>query len=78
MKLVEVEDVPKRKAKNCNLRMLLNEFMSSSSEIVKVEGLEHKNVNIARSCFWRSITTGGYPISVKVRGNDLYLIRRDM
>ena len=81
MKFVQVEMVPVRGRGNSHkLKAIWEEFMSMNVKTVKVEiGVdEYKSPEVARSVWATSIKRFGFPIDVKQRNNEIYLIRRDM
>jgi hypothetical protein len=81
MKFVKVDKVPNRtRGNNYKLVQRWEEFMSMNVKTVKVEisDDEYKSPKVARTVWITSIKTFGYPIDLKMRGNDIYLVRRDM
>lgn len=79
MKFVEVEKVPGRR-ENHRLKDKWDEFMAMNIKVAKIELDEndYKSIATARSVMSVSINRYGYPITITRRGNDLYLVRRDM
>ena len=79
MKLVQVERVPGRN-ENHKLKAAWEEFMGMNVKIAKAEldVDEYKSPSVAANVWAVSIKRFGYPISVKLRKNEIYLIRRDM
>ena len=79
MNFIVVEDIPKRSNPK-NLFGMWREFMAMNTKVVKVELSEYdyKNSSVARNCFCQSIKRGCFPITVIKRGDDIYLVRRDM
>ena len=79
MKFVEVKEVPDQK-KYHPLKSKWEEFMAMNVKVVKVDLDEHeyKSIEVAARTMMLSIRRFGYPITVTKRGNELYLIRRDM
>lgn len=79
MKFVQVEMVP-GKGENHKLKAAWGEFMSMNVKIAKAEldvG-EYASPTVARSVWATSIKRFGFPIDVKQRNNEIYLVRRDM
>lgn len=79
MKFVEVRDIPDQK-RHHRLKDYWVDFMSMNIKIAKVDldiG-EYASPDVARSTMALSIKRFGYPIDVFKRGNEIYLIRRDM
>lgn len=79
MKLVQVEMMP-RKGENHKLKANWDEFMSMNVKYAKaeLEVGEYSSPTVARSVWACSIKKFGYPIDVKLRGKDIYLVRRDI
>lgn len=79
MKFVEVKEVPGLRSYH-NLKVKWDEFMSMNVKVVKIDldEEEYKSVYTARDTISRSVKNLGYPITVTVRNNEIYLIRRDM
>ena len=79
MKFVQVEAIPGRK-ENHKLKAAWKEFMSMNIKIAKAEldiG-EYKSPRVAFGVWRLSINRFGYPIDIKMRDGEIYLIRRDM
>lgn len=79
MKLVQVESVPGRN-ENHKLKAVWEEFMGMGVKTAKAEldvG-EYKTPTVARGVWAVSIKKFGYPIDLKLRKNEIYLVRRDM
>lgn len=79
MKFVEVKDVPGLKV-NHRLKDMWDEFMASNMKMAKVnldEG-EYSSVVVAASVMAVSIRRYGYPIRLIRRGDEIYLIRKDI
>lgn len=79
MKFVQVEALPGKKEKSV-LRNTWEEFMRMNVKTVKVEleAGEYASPTVARGVFAVSIKRFGYPIDVRLRDGEIYLIRRDM
>ena len=79
MKFVEVEKVPGQRT-NHRLKDKWDEFMAMNIKVAKIELDEndYKSITTAKSVMAVSIKRYGYPITITRRGNDLYLVRRDM
>lgn len=79
MKFVEVNEVPRMGYKRNELRAKLNEFMSMRTKTVKVvwEGT-YKSAQYASMNISRAVKAGVFPIDVRRKGEEVYLIRRDM
>ena len=79
MKFVEVNEVPKMGYKRNELTAKLNEFMSMRTKTVKViwEGT-YKSAQYAQMNISRAASRGAFPINVRRKGEEVYLIRRDM
>lgn len=79
MKLVAVDMVP-GKYENHKLKKTWREFMGMNVKIAKAEldiG-EYASPSVARSVWGISIKRFGYPIKLKLRNGEIYLIRTDM
>ena len=79
MKFVEVKELPRMGYKRNELKAKLDEFMSMRMKTVEViwKGT-YKSAQYTQANIYRSIKTWGLPIDVRRRGNNVYLIRRDM
>ena len=79
MKFVKVNEITEQK-KYHPLKNKWEEFMAMNVKIVKVDLDEHEysSAEVARSVMAISIKRMGYPITVTRRGDEIYLIRRDM
>ena len=79
MKFVEVTEVPVKKQYH-PLKSKWEEFMAMNVKVVKVDldENEYKTIDGARSVMAISVKRMGYPITVTKRGDEIYLIRRDM
>ena len=80
MKFVKVDKVPMRNQANHRLRDYFEEFMSANIKIAKVElnDGEYSNPSVARSVLGNSIKRHGFPIDIKLRSGEIYLVRRDI
>lgn len=78
MKLVKVNEVPKRT--NHDLQSYIAEFMEMNTKFVQVEFApkEYKSANSAQSSFCQAILRTKAPIKTSIRNEKLYLIRTDM
>lgn len=74
MKLVEVKEIPKRRAGH-NLYDMLTEFMMSDSSIVRVDITEadYKSATVGYGCIRTAVRKYRYPIKVCMRKNEIYL-----
>ncbi len=79
MKFVEVKDIPNRK-RHHRLKDYWDEFMCMNVKTAKIDFdiYEYSNPDVARSVIANSIKRFGYPIDINKRGNEIYLIRRDI
>ena len=79
MKFVKVKEIPGVK-KYHPLKNRWEEFMAMNVKVVKVDldEREYKSATVAAGVMQASIKRHGYPITVVRRGNEIYLIRRDM
>lgn len=79
MKFVEVKEIP-GKRENHRLKDKWEEFMASNIKIAKVDLKEdeYASAHVASSVMRISIKHYGYPITVIRRGDEIYLVRRDM
>ena len=79
MKFVKINEIPVRKTRH-SLKHMWEEFMGMNTKIVKIDFTpdEYKSPAVARSVLSRSIKLYGFPIDITQRGDDVYLIRRDM
>ena len=80
MKFVKVKEVPEKARGHKSLLTKWDEFMAMNVKVVKVDFDEddYKNADIARSTMAMSIKRSGHPITITKRGDEIYLIRRDM
>ena len=79
MKFTEVMDVPRKRAYN-SLHTEWENFIAMNIKTVKVDlsDRHYANSTVAYGVMKTSIKRFGYPIKVKRRGNEIYLIRTDM
>ena len=79
MKFVEVKEVP-RKISHNTLRIKWDEFMAMNVKVamVNLDKNEYKSIDTARETMAMSVKRYGYPITVTKRGDEIYLIRKDM
>jgi hypothetical protein len=79
MKFVEVKEVPNKRNYN-PLRSKWEEFMAMNIKVAKIdfEGRNYSSVEGARATMAISVKRAGLPITVTRRGDEIYLIRRDM
>lgn len=65
---------------NNKLKEFLNEFMASGDQFARVElsDDEYKNIKSANNCLSYAAKRHGFPVHVIRRGDNLYLIRRDI
>ena len=79
MKFVQVEMVPGRN-ENHKLKAAWEEFMGMGVKIAKadLDVDEYKSPNVARGVWAVSIKRFGFPIDLKLRRGEIYLVRRDM
>lgn len=79
MKFVEVNEMPRMGYKRNELRAKLNEFMGMRTKTVRViwEGT-YRTAQYAKMNISRAAKAGVFPIDVRRKGEEVYLIRRDM
>jgi hypothetical protein len=81
MKLCPVnkrDAVGKRSYKKCKNQAILEEFVASGYECVRVEEFEAKSANVAAAAMRKSCARFGFHgIEVFTRGNSLYLARTE-
>lgn len=80
MKAIAVNCIPERKHGYHKLQTFLRDFMSSNIKFAKVElsADEYSSPTVARSCMDIAAKRGAFPVKVRLRGNDIYLVRTDM
>lgn len=72
------EEISKRK-EYMPVRMFLEEVMTHSAKVEQIFWYDdYMSVSSARNSIARCARGQGYPISLHVRGNLLYLVRRDI
>ena len=79
MKFVEVKELPGRTIKK-DLVAYVEEFMSMNVKIAKVDfnDREYRSARSAYSSFHKTSHRLGYPISIRMISNELFLVRNDM
>lgn len=79
MTFTKIENAPIKRSRH-RLKDKWDAFMSMNTKVVKVEldSNEYSSINVARSVMTASIRRFAYPIDVMQRGDELYLVRRDM
>lgn len=80
MKFVTFEgNLPARKRMG-PVQAYLTEFMNMNVKAVKVEFREdeYKSARYCMTSFWKSARSGCFPIDVRLRNGEVYLVRRDM
>ena len=80
MKAIAVNCIPERRNGNHRLQNFLREFVNTNTKFAKLELNvdEYASPTVARSCIGVAVVRGGHPVKVKLRGNDIYLVRTDM
>lgn len=80
MKAIAVNCIPEKRHGNHRLQNFLRDFVSMNTKFAKIELNvdEYSSPTVARSCMSIAAVRGGHPVKVKLRGNDIYLIRTDM
>lgn len=80
MRFTKVETMPKLGRKASALKMELIEFINMDVKCVKVTLApgEYSCSNSAQSTIQNAIKRYGFPITVRCRKGELYLIRTDM
>ena len=79
MKFTAVKELPSTRKYN-PLDVYFKEFMAMNVKIAKVdfEDREYTSLKTAQSTLYNSARNRGYPITVAVRNNEIYFVRRDM
>lgn len=79
MKFVKVNEVPEVK-KYHHLKDYFEGFMDSNIKIAKVElnNGDYTSTACARTVLYAAIKRHGFPINIMKRGDEIYLVRRDM
>lgn len=81
MKFVKVDEVPRIAIRrHARLKEDWQEFMAMNVKAVKVDltKYNYKSVSVARQVMGKSIERWGFPIDIFRRGDEIYLVRRDM
>lgn len=81
MKFTEFKgEIPKKAGARKNLKVFFEEFMSANVEVAILEFNEndYKSPKGAAACLQHSAKRYGYPITVTLRKDQVFLIRRDM
>ena len=79
MTFTKVENVPVKRNRH-NLKDKWDAFMSMNTKVVKIElgSGEYASVSVARGVMAMSLKRYAYPIDIIQRGDELYLVRRDI
>lgn len=80
MKAVAVNCIPEKKSGYHKLQSFLEDFMLMNTKFAKIElevG-EYASPTVARSCVAIAAMRRKHPVKVRLRGNDIYLLRTDM
>lgn len=74
MKLVPVDQIPKKRGYH-KLQDMLEEFVKSSDDLVKIQFKEneYKNAKACCSSLYCAVKRSGYAIKIHMRGDDIYL-----
>ena len=74
MKFVEVESIPKRRARH-HLQDFIEEFINSDAKIVKVifSNHDYKSSRVCQSCLGVAAKKSGCRIRVSLRGDEVFL-----
>ena len=77
MKMTPVNEVPDSKRGKKKLQAMLDEFMNSGADVVRlnISSEDYSNLAVARSCIAIAVVRSGYPIKVFKRSDDIYLCR---
>lgn len=80
MKAIAVNCIPERQNGNHRLQNFLRDFVRMNTKFAKIELNvdEYSSPTVARSCMAIAAVRGGHPVKVRLRGNDIYLVRTDM
>lgn len=79
MRFTEVKELPRMRHKRNELYARLQEFMSMRTKIVKVEWKgTYNSAAQTQSNLYRGVQRGAFPIDVRRRGDDVYLINRNL
>lgn len=79
MKFVEVKEVPERTHKK-DLRKILEDFMTTNIKVAKVDfnDGDYKEARYCANSIAVAVRRAALPITVTRRGEEVYLIRRDI
>ncbi|MBR5862177.1 MAG: hypothetical protein IKZ08_02505 [Bacteroidales bacterium] len=79
MKAVAVNCIPEV-TRYHKLQAFLKDFMQMNVKFAKIELSvdEYASPTVARGCIAIAAARGKYPVKVRLRGKDIYLIRTDM
>ena len=79
MKAVAVTCIPERR-RNHRLQDFLRDFVQLNVPFAKIEMDvdEYASPTVARGCMAIAAVRGKHPVKVRLRGNDIYLMRTDM
>jgi hypothetical protein len=77
MKFVKVNEVPKGVIAR-DMNAYLKEFMSMKIKMARVEDHGYKSARIAANCIGSAVKRHVFPIDVRLSGDEVYLVRRDM
>lgn len=79
MTFIQVDNLPERRGRK-DLRGFLKEFMTEDIKMAKIN-LNVMDYKCPRHCYnalHTSIKTGGFPIKVHMRNDEIYLVRTDL
>jgi hypothetical protein len=86
IRFIPVEELPEKmsgkvqrvSAKNCHNYVL--EFINMNVKMVRIDFDEgdYSNPGSAYRCFFTSVLKYGDPVDVRIRGDGVYLIRKDI
>lgn len=73
----DYEDTPKERS---DFRTILDSFMKMGIKSAYLDGFcnRYENAAVAASSLTQAVNRYGYPIRVKRRGTDIWIIRRDI
>lgn len=77
MKLIPLEELPKRKPQNNKIAYVLDEFMAMDAKIVEIDPIAEGYANSASlyGLFHVNIKRYGYPCKAFVRNKKIYLTK---
>ena len=79
MRFVKVDKVPgDRVRKRGEMRDLMEEFMKMNAKSVRIDDHGYKTSKLAYMAFRRAVERWVFPIDVRLRNDEVYLVRRDM